>query len=81
MLLIVTVYFSYDCSMGVESKTRYFLLFVCLDLFEKIVPLSVHLALMTFNNRKSEIINMEISRLREATQLLNGYLADCQDYF
>lgn len=45
------------------------------DLFEKIVPLSVHLALMAFNNRKSEIVNMEISRLREATQLLNGVFA------
>lgn len=46
--------------------------FVILDLFEKVVPLSVHLALLAFNNRKSEIVNMEIGRLREATQLLNG---------
>jgi programmed cell death 6-interacting protein len=45
------------------------------DLFDKVVPLAVQQALMMFENRKSEILNMEIGRLREATQLLNSVLA------
>ena len=46
-----------------------FLLFP--DLFEKVVPLAVHSALQMFEGRKGEIVNVEIGRLREATQLLN----------
>ncbi|XP_012936236.1 programmed cell death 6-interacting protein [Aplysia californica] len=45
------------------------------DLFEKIVPLPVHEALTTFENRKSQLVNMEVGRLREATQLINSVLA------
>ncbi|XP_064594708.1 programmed cell death 6-interacting protein-like isoform X2 [Liolophura sinensis] len=45
------------------------------DLFEKLVPLEVHNALMAFENRKAEIINLEVSRLRDATQLMNSILA------
>ena len=41
------------------------------DLFEKIVPLPVYEALQAFDNRKSQIMNMEIGRLREATGLIN----------
>lgn len=44
------------------------------DLFEKVVPLAVHQAMTSFGNRKAEIVNMEIGRLREATQLLNSIL-------
>ncbi|XP_041371730.1 programmed cell death 6-interacting protein-like isoform X2 [Gigantopelta aegis] len=45
------------------------------DLFEKLVPLAVHDALTSFENRKSQIVNMEIGRLREATQLMNSVMA------
>jgi len=45
------------------------------DLFEKVVPLAVHQAVAAFENRKAQIINGEIGRLREATQLLNSVLA------
>ena len=41
------------------------------DLFEKIVPLPVYEALQAFDNRKSQIMNTEIGRLREATGLIN----------
>lgn len=41
------------------------------DLFEKIVPLPVFEALTAFENRKSQLANMEIGRLREATALIN----------
>ena len=45
------------------------------DLFEKVVPLAVHGAMMSFENRKVELVNMEIGRLREATQLINSVMA------
>ncbi|KAK2160065.1 hypothetical protein LSH36_141g09036 [Paralvinella palmiformis] len=45
------------------------------DALEKVVPLSVHTALQGFENRKQEIVNREIARSREATQLLNSVLA------
>ena len=41
------------------------------DLFEKVVPLAVHQSLMAFEGRKAEIVNTEVGRLREATQLMN----------
>ena len=41
------------------------------DLFEKLVPLSVHNATVAYDNRKAEIINREVGKLREATQLMN----------
>ncbi|ESO09518.1 hypothetical protein HELRODRAFT_185356 [Helobdella robusta] len=45
------------------------------DLFEKIVPLSVHLAFVSYENRRSAYINLEISKLRDCTQMLNSVLA------
>ncbi len=45
------------------------------DLFDKVVPLAVHGAMMSYEGRKSEIVNMEIGRLREATQLINSVMA------
>lgn len=42
-----------------------------LDLFGELVPVAIHQALATFDVRKNEIVNTEISRLRESTQLLN----------
>ena len=44
---------------------------VFLDLFEKLVPLSVHNAAIAYDNRKAEIVNREVGKLREATQLMN----------
>lgn len=45
------------------------------DLFESIVPLSVHQSVVAFENRRMVVVNTQIGRLREATQLLNGVLA------
>jgi len=42
------------------------------DLFEKVVPLAAQQALTMFENRRTELVNREIGRLREATQLMNG---------
>ena len=39
------------------------------------MPLAVHGAMMSFENRKVEMVNMEIGRLREATQLINSVMA------
>ena len=44
---------------------------ICTDLFEKVVPLAIHEALTAFENRKAEIVNREIGRMRETTQLIN----------
>jgi len=44
-----------------------------LDLFEKVVPLAIQQAVTMFENRRAEVVNCEIGRLREATQLMNRY--------
>ena len=41
------------------------------DLFTKLVPMAVHNALQAYESRKGEIINFEVGRLREGTQLMN----------
>lgn len=41
----------------------------------------VHQALAAYEVRKTEIVNAEISRLRESTQVLNGYEKDVLDCF
>lgn len=43
------------------------------DLFSELVPVAVHQALAAYDVRKTEIVNMEIGRLRESTTVLNGY--------
>nr|XP_023015780.1 programmed cell death 6-interacting protein [Leptinotarsa decemlineata] len=45
------------------------------DLFSELVPVAVHQALASYDVRKTEIVNTEITKLRESTQLLNGLLA------
>ncbi len=42
------------------------------DLFESLVPVAVHQALAAFDVRKAEIVNGEVNRMREQTQLMNG---------
>lgn len=44
-------------------------------LFEGLVPVAVHQALAAFDARKREIINREISRLKEATNLANAAMS------
>jgi len=50
------------------------MLLVFLDLFENLVPISVQQALSAYDVRKTELVNSEIGKLREATQILNGYI-------
>ncbi|XP_068622573.1 programmed cell death 6-interacting protein [Battus philenor] len=45
------------------------------DLFEKLVPMPVHQALQASAARRADLVNAEINKLREATQLLNSILA------
>ena len=42
------------------------------DIFEKLVPTAVHNALQAFESRQAEITDIEVTRLRTATQELNG---------
>jgi programmed cell death 6-interacting protein len=41
-------------------------------LFEGLTPVVIHQALVAWDVRKMELINVEVGRLREATQMLNG---------
>lgn len=45
------------------------------DLFAQLVPLAVHQAMQASGARRTELVNAEIDKLREATQLLNSILA------
>lgn len=45
------------------------------DLFEGLTPVVVHQAMAAWDVRKTEIINVEVGRMREANQMLNGTLA------
>ena len=82
IFLIVGKTFHLFCNEGYlsskwqhESLPNWFnmiLLLLCfVDLFDKLVPLPVYEALTAFENRKSQIANAEIGRLREQTQLMN----------
>lgn len=44
------------------------------DLFSSLVPVAVHQALASYDLRKTEIVNTEITKLRESTQELNGWV-------
>jgi programmed cell death 6-interacting protein len=45
------------------------------DLFAKVVPLTVHNAIATYESRKDALIQAEVGKLREASQILNGVLS------
>ena len=42
------------------------------DLFAKVVPLTVHNAIATYESNKDALIQAEVGKLREASQMLNG---------
>ena len=44
-------------------------------LFDNLVPVVVHQALASFDVRKKEIINRELARIKEATNLVNAAMA------
>lgn len=44
---------------------------ICLDLFAELLPVRMHQALSSFEVRRNEVVNAEISVLREMTQVLN----------
>ena len=44
------------------------------DLFPSLVPVAVNQAMVTYENKKAEMVNREVGRMREATQVLNGYV-------
>ena len=45
------------------------------DLFAQLTPVQVQQAMAGYEVRKTELVNAEVGRLREATQTLNGVLA------
>lgn len=49
-------------------------LFLCADLFEALVPVQVLQAMAAYSVRKTDLVNTEIMRLREATQLMNRFI-------
>ena len=44
-------------------------------MFEGLTPVVVHQALVAWDVRKGELVNVEVGRMREATHMLNGVLA------
>ena len=38
------------------------------------MPLAVHAAMSAYEAKKGQLVNMEVGRIREATQTLNGYV-------
>lgn len=46
--------------------------FPIVDLFEKMVPVSVQQSLAAYNQRKADLVNRSIAQMREATTLANG---------
>lgn len=46
---------------------------IFLDLFESLVPVPVSQALVAYEVRKNELVNAEINKLRENTQMLNRF--------
>lgn len=44
-----------------------------IDLFMELLPVGVHQALSSYEIRRNELVNAEISKLREMTQVLNRY--------
>ena len=66
-----STHFDHQCTKLLFIRLRFSLS----DLFEKVVPLAVHGAMMQFENRRVEMVNTEIGRLREATQLMNSVMA------
>jgi len=59
------------CEGGVYLFTCLHLFCLYTDLFEELVPFAVHQAMAVFDVRKTEIVNSEIMKLRESTQLIN----------
>ena len=45
------------------------------ELFDSLVPVAVHQALAAYELRKSEIVNKEVDKLKEATNLANQLLS------
>ncbi|CAF3344371.1 unnamed protein product [Rotaria sp. Silwood1] len=45
------------------------------DLFASLVPIALNNALAAFSSKRAEIMNIEVNRLREATNVLNAVLA------
>ncbi|XP_063974590.1 programmed cell death 6-interacting protein [Diachasmimorpha longicaudata] len=45
------------------------------DIFEELLPVGVHQAISSYEIRRNELVNCEISKLREMTQVLNTVLA------
>lgn len=46
---------------------------VYVDLFVELLPVGIHNALSAYETRRNELVNYEVSNLREMTQLLNRY--------
>lgn len=45
------------------------------DLFSTLVPMAVHNGLQAFKNKRMEVLNLEIGKLRQSTELMNTALA------
>lgn len=44
------------------------------DLFAELLPVGIHQALSAYETRRNELVNYEVSNLREMTQILNRFI-------
>lgn len=49
------------------------------DLFSDLMPVVIHQALAAYDVRKTELMNVEVNKLRDSTQLLNRLVCSRSD--
>lgn len=45
------------------------------ELFDKLVPVAVHQALVSYDLRRSELVNKELAKVKDATTMINELLS------
>lgn len=45
------------------------------DLFEELCPVAIHQALSAYDGRRQELVNIEVTKLKDATNLMNQLLS------
>ena len=56
-----------------EAVTNYEVVFQ--DLFEELCPVAIHQALSAYDGRRQELVNIEVTKLKDATNLMNQLLS------
>ena len=72
-IIVVSHYFdSNDYRPVPTTCNRSVFLVSTKDMLENLVPLEVHNAMVDYESKKGGLVQAEVGRMREATQLMNG---------